>query len=427
MTIISIRPKTPERYVPLQITGNSVAGIGNVTIRETLGCWDKFSHWICCNTRNWQAFQTNLGIRHIDVQDDNLRTRLQAVYRPILPSSPAVLSLDGHRDTPLHHACNNYISVKENGDQEAIRDALDAVRNLIDHDSDPFLKNEEGVCPFDIADNDLALIKILTRTENVRAFDHCMDMHDFWDVVYPPCKDKLPDQWQEWIKILKGESLASKLKEISSELRAPSFLEIIQELERAEKEKGKPLTAKEIKNYLIQRNPIFQKAWQLFGDKPPKIRDVPSSYFAKRRIHEEGEAASYAFKSHKIFIENTGSIRQKIISLSFETMNALLRHHFSDVSHSMDSAETTLPREAYALLDEYLEWDATEAFHRLYDFEDDVEKNSSWEEQWIGQNRPEANLISHTQAYRMTWDNLFAIKYVARHRAEFQDKVRGLA
>jgi len=425
MTIISIRPKTPEAYVPLQITGNSVAGVGNVTIRETLGCWAKFSHWICCNTRNWQAFHTNLGIRHIDVQDDNLRARIQAVYMPVI-QAPAALSLGLSRDTPLHHACNHYISVKESGDQEAIRDALDAVSNLIEHNADPFLENAEGMNAFDIADNDLALIKVLTRTDKKKAFDHCKDMHDFWDVIYPPCKDKLPEGWQEWIKILKGESLSSKISEISSEVRAPSFLEILQELEGAEKEQGKPLTAKEIKKYLINLNPIFQKAWQLFVDKPPKIRDVPPSYFAKKRIQEEGGEASYSFKSHKIFIESTGSIRQKLITLSFETMNALLRPHYLEISKIMESSETTMPREAYALLVEYIEWDGVQAFYLLFDYKDELDELLEWKEQWIDQNQPNANLTSHTQAYRMTWDNLFAWKYTSRHRAEFQARLKEL-
>lgn len=426
MTIITIRPKTPEAFVPLQITGNNVTGVGNVTIRESLGCFAKFSHWICRNTRNWQAFHTNLGIRHIDVQDDNLRARLQAVYTPH-PGAPATLSLDISRDTPLHHACSNYVSIKESGDQEAISDALNAVRNLINSNADPFLRNAEGFCPIDLAENDLELIKVLTRTDKKKAFDHCKNMHDFWDVVYPPCTGELPRGWQEWVKLLKGESPAAKLKEISSELRAPSFLKILEELEEAEKEKGKPLTAKEIKNFLINRNPFFQKTWQLFGDNPPKIRDVPSSYFAKRRVHEEGGAASYLFKSHKILIENSGNLRQKIISLSFETMNALLRPHFLEISQTMKSSEATLSREAYALLDEYIEWEAAQAFYLLFDFEDDIEKNSGWEEQWIDQNRPHENLTSHTQAYRMTWDNLFAWKYVSRHRDEFQAIVRELA
>jgi len=427
MTIISIEPRTPQTHVPLQITGNSVAGVGNVTIRETLGCFAKFSDWICCNTRIWQAFNTNLGVRHIDVQDDNLRNRLQAVYNPPLRvSAPATLSLDVYRDTRLNQACSHYILVKNKGDQEEIRDALNAIRNLIEFNADPFLKNEEGICAFNIANNDLELIKALTRTENVRAFEHCKTIHDFWEVVYPSSIIELPEGHEEWTRLLPESFLPERLQKVLSkdQIEIFSSLEtIIEKLEIEEKKKGKRLTSQEIVDCLRSLYPTFDTICNEFGSNFPKIIEVPSTYFGKNRVHSDGDAALYQSISHIICIEETGNLRQKFINIFYEMMNALQKDRFVKFDRLLRSPLNP-PREVYAFLMGYLEYDSARGFEIFFP---KILHVGELRDFWIRFNNTSAGLVSLAYHFRKVWDKEFAFSYVLSQRQAFENRLKELS
>ncbi|HSW72355.1 MAG TPA: hypothetical protein VLG44_02970 [Chlamydiales bacterium] len=421
----------------LLIDGNYVVGIGDVTIRESLGCFTKFTDWICCSTRVWQAYRTNLGIRHIDVQDDDLRKRLDAVYnplpiaiqhRPITPARTVNLSLNAYHDTRLLQCCRLYIRSKARENQVEIDDSLNAIRNIMEHGGDPFLATVEGETSFRITRDDLALIKVLTRTENVRAFDHCKDIHDFWDVIYPPSTHELPEGHEEWIRLMPQNSLAERLQKVlpREEIEAfPSFEAIIEDLRKEEQKKDKSLTAQDIFDHLRSRYPAFETICREFGSNLPKIIDLPSSFFSSERVHVDGFAAHYHAESHTIRLEETHDLSVKFVKLFFEMMNALQRGRFEKLGILMITEDTRLPREGYVFLMEYIEHDSARAFEILVPR---ILDTGDIRAQWILQNRPtREGLVPHAFHFRRLWDKYCAWPYVCTHRAEFQDRLKKLS
>jgi len=421
----------------LLIEGNNVVGIGEVTFRESLGCWTKFTDLICCSTRNWRMFHTNLGIRHIDVQDDDLRKRLEAIYnpptialqhRPVSPAKTVNLSLDIYDETRLHRCSKFYMSAKAKGDPVAIEDALNAVRKIVAYGGDPFLATNDGVTSFAIANNDLALIKVLTRTEHIKAFDHCKDIHDFWDVVYPPSTKELPKGHEQWIQLLSQSSLAERLQKIlpREEIEAfPPLEAIIEELRKEEQKKLRSLTAVEIVDHLRVNYPAFETVCKQFGSNFPKIIEVPSSYFGIHRVHLDGNSALYQAETHTIHIEETRDLRLKFEKLFYEMMNALQKEGFEKLSQLMMSEDTRFSREGYSFLMEYLEYGSARAFDIL------VPKVLPTEElldSWIAVNLPfHDGLVPRAFHFRRLWDIYCAWPYISDHRAEFQARLKELS
>lgn len=432
-TISTQRPSTRSLF----IEGNYVVGIGNVTIRESLSGWTKFTDWICCSTRVWRPFNTNLGVRHIDVQDEVLRKQLEAIFnpppivlrqRPMTPARTVNLPLNAYHDTRLHQCCRIYMTAKAKGDHIAGNDTLNAIRKIIAYGGDPFLATVDGVTSFHIAKDDLALIKVLTRTENVRAFEQCKDIHDFWDVIYPPSIRELPEGHEQWIQLLSQNSLAERLQEVLTreEIEAfPPLEAIIEELKKEEQKKLRPLTAGEIVDYLRVNYPAFETVCKQFGSNFPKIIEVPSSYFGVHRVHSDGDAALYKAETHTIHIEETRDLHLKFLKLFFEMMNALQKESFEKLGKLMISEDTSLSREGYSFLMEYLEYGSARAFEIL------VPKalpTRELRENWIAVNLPlKDGLVPHAFHFRRLWDNYCAWPYIYTHRDEFQDRLKKLS
>lgn len=416
----------------LFIQGNYVLGIGDVTIRESLGGWNKFTDWICCNTRVWQAFNTNLGLRHIDVQDDDLRNRLSLAYnpppiplqrRPISSYTYVNFSLNGYDDTRLHQVCRKYKESIAKGDHEAATDSLNAIRKVIAYGGDPFLQTVDGISSFDIADNDLDLIKVLTRTEHL-AFK---DIHDFWDAIYPPCIDKLPVGHEEWIRLLPESFLHQRLEKLlSKEEREsfPSIQELSKELKDEQERKGKTLTAQEIVDYLRSRYSAFETICKEFGSDFPKILEGLPSVIINYKVFESGDGGTYLFESHTIHVERTDNLGGKFTILFFEMMHALQRERFVKLDQLMRSVDTRLPREVLTFFMEYIEFDSIKAYEILVP---NIFRSGELRDKWIAVNKPTSEgLISHASVFRRLWDKHHAWKYVARHREDFEARLKAI-
>lgn len=414
-------------FRPLTITDGKIFVDGKSTelaIKESLGWFTRLIDWLCGRHREWVAFDTNLGKLHIDVQDDhinNLIVRATAVYTAAVsstarPASPVLPSLSIHDQ--LHNACRAYMAAYSN--QAIAKDLLNKIRTLIAGGADPFR--------FHIAGQDLALMKVLTRTENVKAFAHCKNINDFWDVIYKPSIEDLPKGWEEWLKLLPQSSLTERLQQAINpeEIAAmPSLDKIISELEKVEKSLGRKLTAGEILDHLMRYSSI-EITWKQFGSNPPKIVDAPSTLFAESRVHRKGLGARYNSHTHTIFIEESGTLAQKIYGLGFEVMNALQQKGFNQLTSLMNSRERRLPRECFAFLIEYTEFDSGQGLRLLAP--KGALENRAIREYWITQNKVLGDgLISHTTPYRMRWDEYYAWDYVCNHRAEFQDRLKELS
>ncbi|HSW72357.1 MAG TPA: hypothetical protein VLG44_02980, partial [Chlamydiales bacterium] len=400
-------------------------------IKESLGWLTRFIDWFCGRQRKWVEFDTNLGKVNIDVQDDsinNLIVRATVVYTAAIgstarPAAPVLPSSSIHDQ--LHNACQAYMAAKSN--PAIAKDLLNRIRNLMAQGADPFRLSCVKQTSFHIAGKDLDLVKVLTRTENVKAFEHCKNIHDFWDVIYEPSTEELPRGWEAWIKLLPQSSLTERLQLAikAEEIEAmPSLDKIIPELEKVEKSLGRKLSAGEILDHLMRYSSI-EITWKQFGSNPPKIVDAPSSFFADSRVHRKGLGACYNSHTHTIFIEETGTLAQKIYGLGFEVMNALQQKGFTQLISLMNSRETRLPRECFAFLIEYTEFDSGQGLRLLAP--KGALENRDIRECWIVQNMVLGDgLVSHTTPYRMRWDEYYSWDYVCTHRAEFQDKLKKL-
>lgn len=435
MATLTVSQGFATTFRPLAITDGKifVDGIATaLTIKESLGLWTRFIDWLCGRQRKWIEFDTNLGKLNIDVQDDrinNLIVRATVVYTAAIgstarPAAPVLPSISIHDE--LHNACQAYRAAKSN--QAIAKDLLNKIRNLMAQGADPFRLSCVKQNAFHVAGKDLDLVKVLTRTENVKAFDHCKNIHDFWDVIYEPSKEDLPKSWQEWIKLLPQSSLTERLQQTikPEEIAAmPSLDKIIPELEKVEESLGRKLTAGEILDHLM-RYPSIEITWKQFGSTPPKIVDAPSTLFADSRVHRKGLGACYNSHTHTIFIEETGTLAQKIYGLGFEVMNALQQKGFTQLTSLMNSRETRLPRECFAFLTEYTEFDSDQGLRLLAP--KGALANRDIREYWIVQNMVLGEgLVSHTTHYRMRWDEYYAWDYVCNHRADFDARLKEIS
>jgi len=422
---------------PLTITDGKIFVDGKttvLTIQESLSLWARFTDWLFDRQRTWLEFNTNLGKLHIDIHDDNIYNTIvkaSTVYTRAISSTArpekqvgSTISLNER----LQQVCRTYASAKTQENPANAKEVLNTIRYLIAQGAEPFYGAAVGKTAFHMAGNDLDLIKVLTRTENAKAFEHCKNIHDFWDVIYQPSTEELPQGWEAWTKLLPQGSLIERLQQAikPEELAAiPSAEKIISELQSIEQDKGRKLTAQEILDHLMRFSSI-EITWKQFGSNPPKIVDAPSTFFAESRVHRKGVGARYNSHTHTIFIEETGTLAKKIYGLGFEIMNALQQKGFTQLTSLMHSRETRLPRECFAFLIEYTEFDSGQGL-RLLAPQGALEKRDI-REYWIIQNKVLGDgLISHTTPYRMRWDDHYAWDYVCNHRAEFQDRLKELS
>lgn len=414
--------------------GNHVDGIGPVTIQESLGYFTRFLDWLFCRKRVWEEFETNLGTLHIDTQDEQLSYLLsrvsltsgKAIRSTARPAGPVLSS--STVNARLQQECETYTTAKARGNQTAADNSLNTIRTLMMQSADPFRMD---LTAFHMAGNDLELIKVLTRTENVKAFENCKNIHDFWAIIYPSSTKELPEGREEWIQLLLQDSLplTEQFKQmISPEAVStlPTFKEVVLELE--EQNKDKKLTLQGILDHLRKRCLPFDAAWKKFGFNTPNIVEVPSTFFGGEglRVHYRGGGAVYDEVTHTISIEETGSIQQKIFGLGFEIMNALQQTRFVELTQLMKSRETRLPREGYAFLKEYIEHESRQGLEMTSP--KGTIKKMDLRTNWLLQNfTSDSRLISHTDYYRRDWDERHAWSWACSHRADFQARITELS
>lgn len=425
-TLPSIRPSSI-----LTITSeNHIEGIGPVIIRESLGYWTKFCDWLFNRKRSWMEFHTNLGIRHLDVQDESLNARIIAVLRRSIPlgSSVTVPTTQVQPIDALHNACRVYSIAIEQGNAAIAKDMLQKARNLISQGVNPYQQTQLGYSALHFARNHLDLMKVLTGTEHLPAFRYCENIHDFWEVVFPAFTQELPKGADKLIARLTSSSICERIAQaISKEDREkiPTGVQLVAMLEKEEKIRGKPLTSQEILSLLRKEVPQIDAAWNLFKDNPPKVEEVPPSFFDrfKHRVHKPGEGAMYNNETHTIRIEETGSYAQKIYNLGFETMNALQQRSFVELDTVMKAFPIEMTRDPWAFLKEFIENDTAKALQMLAPKAQVQDEDLL--EHWRRANLPfGSGLSTHADFYRKQWDDRFAVSHVCKYNQEFESRLR---
>jgi hypothetical protein len=317
-----------------------------------------------------------------------------------------VKALDVWGDTPLNLA----VSLRN----EKI------ARLLIQRGANPF-EEFNKTCAFQKAwdQNDVRMLRILTCTEGIKAFDECRDRHEFCAVLWPRVPEKIPRR--EWHKLVGEVKSCPKLEQFINYAKSapPSrslreyFLGLDSDYKARLKAKDPHLKKRSTENLLrllLKRSPLFKKAWELVN-KHTKITIIQLPYEGlklggDKPIHAQNEGACYFHDTHTIRLTPTKTYQQTIFFLVFETMNALQRISFKKANSKIN--ETS--RELHALLLERIELNSARWAERILE----ANPNASAEpfcDYWKRMNVPfEKGLGSHADHYRHGWDRRVGIQ-----------------
>lgn len=275
---------------------------------------------------------------------------------------------------------------------------LDHARALISEGVNPYQMMPNGTNAFFAARNNLPLLKVLTRTENSAAFNDCVTVHDFWEKIFPASRDKMPPLSEQFLKCLplfqrdwlSWKEHSSAISDHKGYIHDLVIPSNVTSLEM-------------LKDYLKEHYPPFNIAWKMAGE--PKLEYID---------HPRPSPAQYQVESHKIVLFQHSSQREMIESLFFETCNAIQRQSFMEVNRLLELGE--LAREDFTFIYEYLEGRSYEAYEQVrgaifvktLDF-------------WV-----RTNQWGHADIYRTGWDIKNAWKYIANNRRTFEDRLQAL-
>ncbi len=296
--------------------------------------------------------------------------------------------------TPLHLAVEN--------------NQLEMARTLIKTHADPFQKDKNGCSPLDLAKKNIVMIRILTGTDQIKAFDQCKNIHDFFAVLFPPNPQQLPPSHEKLEREFAPSKPLIKLelegKSAGMRFSKEKFLRKISKIDDR-------VDLKTFCELLKQEAPLFNLAWSL-AEHPQKLRlnAIADAHFSKEnRMHPSGVGAEYEFVSHTITINDAASNSNKIYSLFFETINAVQKQELEKTVRWGITGK--LDREEFAFCKEFIElrsfnWAEQMLQRRAFDVLSD----------WQRSNQSQGpGLISHTDEIRHAWDNDLGFTYLQSH------------
>lgn len=312
---------------------------------------------------------------------------------------------------------------------------LARARELMRKGADPYQPNSNGITPLHHARNNLALLKILTKTENHPKFRDCQTVHDFWAIVYPGSKTEIPENCKQLLLKVPMWSIQKVLPQPKDGEILPSMADLVEGLEEEEERQYTLLTQigsvtipresytlsmEQVVAYLRKHHPLFDASLKIAGE--PSIQQ---SDFSGPRFHAEGSSACYSAKSHSIFVEGQAGYADIIYSITFEVMNALGREAFLRIEELAASGE--LSREENTFLVEGLEFKSLSALLVLFPEFNIHPVNVNFGLRWQMNNISLGEgLLSHADFTRMKWDALFSIPYFLKHRASFEERLKEL-
>ncbi len=328
------------------------------------------------------------------------------IAKCLIAANRSISKPDSKGATPLH------LAVKHNDEELA--------RSLIQAKADPFAEDNKGRSPLDLAKDNMAMIRILTGTDKIEAFDSCENAHDFFAVLFPSDPVSPPANWQELATEF-APSDAMKSIEAKSQYYGMGFprKKILAKLHKI----GDSLPIQTICKIMKKEVPSFAFAWsQANQTKTVLLRDKPDSHFSKEaRMHKTGTGAEYDSEMHAITVNADESNKTKIYSLFFETINAVQKKDFGKTLKM--AGEGKLDREEFAFCKEIIEC-------RSFNWAERMHSRSGNEilENWKFTNRSEeTGLISHTEEIRRTWDTDFGWSYLQMHPDLFQNRLKSLS
>ncbi|HSW73499.1 MAG TPA: hypothetical protein VLG44_08865 [Chlamydiales bacterium] len=310
---------------------------------------------------------------------------------------------------------------------------LAEARELMRKGANPYQPDERGITGLHYAKNNLALLKILTKTENHPKFRDCQSIHDFWTIVRPPSPTSLPERAKELIAAVPKWSL--KAIEPKEGEKLPSIAELTAGLKEEEerqyemmRQTGSSIPRREsftlsldqVKAYLRKHHPLLDTSLKLANE--PNIQQTVRP---GPRIHSQGAAAFYHSESNSILIECGAGYAAMIYGIAFETMNALGREGFEWANQLSASGE--ISREETAFLDEALEFKSLIALTMLFPELGKRPENVNFEIRWVMNNTSLGKgLIAHADHSRFEYDQMCAIPYLLKHRASFEERLKEL-
>jgi hypothetical protein len=294
-------------------------------------------------------------------------------------------------------------------------------RKLVRYGADPyFFRN--GLSSFSYT-KDMQMVRILTGTDTIAAFNHCRDLHDFFEVLFPPFRKALPPNWQSIVDSLERESdLTLFLQEMQKMNKKGNSLN-----KYAQDQRFKMPTIHAALRDLQQKSPYFAKAWEIANvEKLVKLEEHPDEVFADGGdvVHERGTSADYTACDHLIRISNVANGKEKMINLVFETLNALQRKTIQKRTEWV--WEGRLCRESFALITERVELNSYQWRQKIMEGRLDFE-SESFDSYWRGVNAPYSEgLIAHAEFYRREWDRHFGFKFLVKNRDWLRERLNEL-
>jgi len=294
-------------------------------------------------------------------------------------------------NTPLHLAVLN--------------NNKEATRALVAAGADIYATNSDNILP--LTCNNFEFYRIMLGVESHPAFESITTLQDYCDRTFPASRDRLPKDWETWLKKLKREK--------------DSFQELRKVLEKCEQKHLKtieniqtisscPPTIETIVQGLIQESPLFAKAWALVN------RDEKLKLIEMSTPHCLLGPAFYLSPSHAIHIHKSLNIYMKTFCVIFEVMNALQREHIHRIHQLARFGE--LSREEFTFSIEALEYETSWWTLKILGKSLDINLTEYWKIENIpvapSKHLPEGG-PPHTDIYRELWELLYAAPYLKKH------------
>lgn len=336
-------------------------------------------------------------------------------------------------NTPLYLVCKT----KDSHPQLKIK----AAKALLDKGADPFVRiPNTNFSPLTYSINNIELVGLLTKTENVPLFNSCTKLHQLCDLLFPPVKQNLPLNWKRIVsRIPKSSNLLALerefLRQQNHSLKEPLSTILVEENSSIETQcpltesqlnalKSKPIAFLE-----AHPNRLMKLAWRLLNQTDKiVIKEVADKDFVQFGVTSfaYGRGACYFEKSHEIWVNKNSP--HKISSIIFECMNALQRDSFNKLDHLSSLGE--ISREELPILNEWIEYHSS-LWHEqiisemgLTEETLDLQINASFQTLWKFVNIPLLPwLSSHAEVYRRAWDSLYSSAYFAKHPRFIEDRI----
>lgn len=286
---------------------------------------------------------------------------------------------------------------------------------LVSHKANPFIQNRMGKMPIDDVKYKVFLLRTILGCRNIKAFQGCKNYHDFYEVLFDPFTESLPENWREIVDTLPPSPLVEEWeKEAEDQLdlqkRSPSMKEIAEVLEKRNPSFEEGL------EYVFTACPIAKRLFQLGGS--PAIRQGTGFGTREFQVNNEEDSAVYLASSHTIEINDKASWRVKIKCLLFELLNSLNRERLLWITRQ--SKEGKISRTEYAILCEWCERTSIYWYEEIaIAMKEKIIRLDSlkFPSLWIYLNKPlREGLLPHAKGYMWDWDR-YALSYLAKNPA----------